>query len=80
MIEFSVQPGSLTYSIILFVIMISIIQYIKPACLYNQNGSFKVFGLGYRNKTIVPIWLVVLVLAILSYVGAMALTQPKLNR
>jgi len=75
-----VQPGSLTCSIILFVILVSIIQYIKPACLYNSNGSFKVFGLGYRNKTIVPIWLVILVLAILSYVAAMAATQPRINR
>ena len=79
MIEFSVQPGSVTYSIVIFAILIAIIQYIKPACLYNQNGSFKIFGLGYRNKTIVPIWLVVLILAILSYVAGMVITQPKLN-
>ena len=80
MIEFSVQPGSLTYSIILFVVLVAIIQYFKPACLYNSNGSFKTFGLGYRNKTIVPIWLVVLILAILSYVAAMSATQPVLSR
>ena len=62
------KPNQVTYSIALFIVTMVIIQYTKPGFLYNQNGSFKIFGLGYRNKTVIPIWLVSLVLAILSYV------------
>ncbi len=54
-------------SIILFVIIFGTIQLMKPACFYNRDGSIREFGVGYRNKTILPIWLLSLVLGILCY-------------
>jgi hypothetical protein len=39
----------------------------KPGFAYNDDGGFRPFGLGYRNKTIVPIWVVAIILAIFSY-------------
>ncbi len=54
-------------SIIIFIILFSIIQIIKPSFLYKQDGSIREFGIGYRNKTIFPIWLLSIVLGILSY-------------
>ena len=72
-----IKPGSVTYSIILFISVVMIIQFFKPACLYNHDGSFKIFGLGYRNKTIIPMWLAILILAILSYVVIFAYNQPN---
>ena len=54
-------------AIILFIILFSIIQIFKPGFLYNPDGSLREFGLGYRNKTIFPVWLLALVLAIMSY-------------
>lgn len=56
-------------SILLFVIIFGTIQYIKPACFYNKDGSIREFGVGYRNKTILPIWLLSLVLGIMSYLA-----------
>lgn len=56
-------------SIILFIIIFTVIQWIKPPFLYNQNGSIREFGIGYKNKTIFPIWLLSLVLGILSYLA-----------
>ena len=41
-------------SIILFVIMFGLIVMIKPAFLYNKDGSIREFGVGYKNKTILP--------------------------
>ena len=41
-------------STILFVIIFSIIQLSKPMFLYNTDGSIREFGVGYRNKTIMP--------------------------
>lgn len=54
-------------SISLFLIIFVMIQFLSPGFLYNNDGSFKEFGLGYKNKTILPIWLLSFVLGILSY-------------
>ena len=58
-------------SIILFVIIFGTIQIIKPSCFYNSNGSIRKFGVGYKNKTILPVWLLSLVLGILCYLSVL---------
>jgi len=66
-------------SIILFVFMFGLIIMIKPAFLYNKDGSIREFGIGYKNKTILPIWLLSLILGIISYLLVMFyLASPKL--
>lgn len=61
----------LSISIIIFLIMFSIIHFIKPTMLYNDDKSFRQFGVGYRHKTVVPIWGVSIVIAIFSYLSVM---------
>jgi len=58
-------------SVILFVIVFGSIQMMKPACFYNKDGSIREFGIGYKNKTILPIWLLSLVLGILCYLAVL---------
>jgi hypothetical protein len=58
-------------AIILFIFIFGSIQIIKPAFLYNKDGSVREFGIGYKNKTILPIWLLSLVLGILCYLAVM---------
>ena len=53
--------------IVIFVVLFGIIQLIKPAFLYKKDGSPRDFGIGYKNKTILPIWLLSIVLGIFSY-------------
>jgi len=66
-------------SIILFVFMFGLIVMIKPAFLYNRDGSVREFGIGYKNKTILPIWLLSLILGIVSYLIVMFyLATPRL--
>lgn len=55
------------FSIILFVIIFALIVWIKPRFLYNQDGSLREFGVGYKNKTIFPMWLFALLLGIICY-------------
>lgn len=65
-------------SIFLFVIIFGTIQMMKPACFYNRDGSIREFGVGYRNKTILPIWLLSLVLGILCYLAVLYyVSNPK---
>ena len=54
-------------AILLFIIIFGGIQMMKPACFYNKDGSIREFGIGYKNKTIMPIWLLSIVLGILCY-------------
>jgi hypothetical protein len=59
------------FAIILFVIIFGTIQLMKPACFYNKNGSLRDFGVGYRNKTILPVWLLSIILGILCYLAVL---------
>ena len=66
-------------SIILFLTIFGIIQMLKPAFLYNKDGSVREFGIVYKNKTILPIWLVSILLGILSYLFVLYfVTYPRL--
>jgi len=58
-------------SIILFVLIFGTIQMTKPSCFYNSDGSIREFGIGYKNKTILPLWLLSLVLGILCYLAVL---------
>jgi hypothetical protein len=51
----------------------------KPAFLFNMDGSIKQFGYGYRNKTIIPFWLLSYLLGVFSYLGVLYyITYPKI--
>ena len=40
---------------------------IKPSFLYNKDSSLRQFGIGYKNNTILPLWLFSIILGILIY-------------
>ena len=40
---------------------------IKPGFSYLPNGGYRPFGVGYKHKTVIPVWAVAIFLAILSY-------------
>jgi hypothetical protein len=56
-------------AIVLFIAIYGAIIIMKPSCFYNKDGSIREFGVGYRNKTILPMWLLSLVLGILCYLA-----------
>ena len=66
-------------SIVMFLVIFGLVQMIKPSFLYNMDGSLREFGVGYKNKTIVPLWLFSIVLGILTYVLVLYyLTYPQI--
>ena len=74
-----IRENATLFAIILFLLMFGSIQMLKPACLYNTNGSIREFGVGYRNKTILPLWLLSLILGIVSYLIVLYyVASPKL--
>jgi hypothetical protein len=57
----------LNLSIILFIFIFSMIHFVQPGLIYNKDGSFRKFGVGSRDKTVISIWVVAIVLAIFVY-------------
>jgi hypothetical protein len=68
-----------TISITLFLITYGFIIFMKPGFLYNHDGSLRQFGLNSSKKTVLPPWLVAIILAIMSYFFVLYyLAVPKL--
>ncbi len=64
---FFIRQNLTFFSIALFIIIFSAIFFIKPLFLFKPDGSLRDFGVGYKNKTIMPFWLLSIILAIFSY-------------
>jgi len=64
-----IREHATLFAILLFLIIFGFIQIMKPKFLYNIDGSIREFGVGYKNKTILPVWLLSIVLGILCYVA-----------
>jgi len=62
-----VRGHTLSVALIFYLFLYSLVLVYKPAFLYNTDGSLRQFGLGFRRKTVVPIWLFSIVLAIVAY-------------
>ena len=65
--KFTLQKNVLFYSILLFLSVFICIHLIKPPLLYDKRKRFRMFGIGARNKTVISIWIVAILLGILSY-------------
>jgi len=63
-----VRKNTVLVSILFFLTIFMFIYTIKPAFFFNNDGSIREFGIGYKNKTIFPIWLFSVILGILSYI------------
>lgn len=62
-----VRINKVNIAIMLFLVSFTIVHITKPKFIYNNEGGFRPFGVGYRHKTVVPIWLIAIIQAILSY-------------
>ena len=64
-------------AVFLFLILFGIINAFRPSIIYNKDLSFRRFGIGYKNKTVIPIWLFSIILAILVYVAVTYLFEYR---
>ena len=70
----------LTIVIFLFIILYSIIVFLKPDMIFNNKSeSLRQFGVGYKNTTIVPLWLVSILFAIISYFLVLYILHIRYN-
>ena len=75
-----VRKHLVSFATLLFVGLYVLILKLKPGFLYNHDGTLRAFGVGYKNKTVIPVWLLAIALAILSYLGILYyLIYPKIQ-
>lgn len=78
MLRTFIKKNASSSAILLFLVIFITIQIAKPSFIYNNDGSFRQFGLGWKKKTVIPIWLITIFVAILSYVFVLYyLNLPK---
>jgi len=58
-------------SLLIYVVFFILLILNKPIFLFNGDGSVKEFGLNNINKTVLPLWLIIIGIAILSYMGVL---------
>jgi hypothetical protein len=75
-----VRKHLVSFATLLFVGLYVLILKLKPGFLYNHDGTLRTFGVGYKNKTVIPVWLLAIALAIISYLGILYyLIYPKIQ-
>jgi len=74
-----IRNNTTSIAIVIFCMIFFIIQLVKPSILYEKNGSLRQFGIGTKKKTILPIWLLSIILGIFSYLVVIwYIALPKL--
>jgi hypothetical protein len=71
MLKNVIQRNVVSIAILLYICIYMLIMFLKPSFLFQNNGSLREFGIGYRNKTIIPVWFLAIFIATLSYFSVM---------
>ena len=74
-----VRRNITSIAIVIFLVMFYGINSFTPGFLYERDGSFREFGINSKKKTVIPVWLLAIVLAFISYLGVLYyLALPKI--
>jgi len=75
-----IRRNIVAFAILVFVLAYIVVITYQPSFLYKEDGTLRSFGIGYRQKTVVPMWFVVIGMAIFSYVVVhYYLLYPRIN-
>jgi len=55
------------FAVFFFLVLFGTFHLCKPAFAYQENGAYRPFGIGYKHKTVIPVWIVAIFLAIFAY-------------
>ena len=56
-------------TILIFLIIYSFFVLLQPSFLFTNNGQIRHFGLGKKKSSIIPIWLLVIIIVIFVYMS-----------
>ena len=79
MVKKEILQNPAYYATVLFVGFFFIIVYGFPNLVFEDDGSIRQFGIGFRRKTIFPMWMLAIFLGIISYLLVqMYCLRPKI--
>jgi hypothetical protein len=65
-----VRNHKVSVASMLFLAVFIALHIFEPSIIFDETtGEYRQFGVGYRHKTILPIWFVVLLVALFSYLA-----------
>jgi hypothetical protein len=70
-LSYLIRKNKVGVSIFIYLFIMGSLLTMKPAFLYHTTMGWKHFGVGYKQKTILPIWLLAIFVAILSYLSVL---------
>ena len=74
------QFNELFLVLIVYILLYSIVITLKPDIIFNNiNDCTRPFGVGYKHTTILPLWLVSILVAILSYFIVLYILHIRYN-
>lgn len=62
-----IRKNITVFAIVFFIILYSLLIFSKTSLIFNQDGSLRQFGFGYTRRSVLPAWLMAIIIAILSY-------------
>lgn len=68
-----IRLNRVNIAILIFLLAFAVVHIYKPMLMYTKEGGFRQFGVGYKHKTVVPIWVVAIILAIFSYLAVLTI-------
>lgn len=54
-------------SMAVFTVLFLLLVAVKPNFVFDHDGAFRHFGVGNTSKTVIPMWLCVIMLSLMSY-------------
>ena len=74
------QLNRLCLVIFIYIILYGIVVLIRPEMIFNNNyNCLRQFGVGYKNTTIAPLWIVSILFAIISYFIVLYILHIRYN-
>ena len=59
----------LIFALAVFMVLYALFIYVSPSFAFDRSKRARPFGIGIKNRTVTPVWLIVIVLSILSYLA-----------
>ncbi len=68
------MPTLLT-AILVYLVLMALVLYMRPQTMFNDDGTYKEFGVGIPGRTVFPVWLVATAGAAVSYIAAIMIEK-----
>lgn len=75
-----IRQNITSVAIVIFVVVYTFIVLSKTPLIYNKDGSLREFGVGYSSRSVLPAWLVAILVAIFSYFSVLYyISMPRID-